>query len=143
MDIRDFDLNSLSNLEYRIKICRFGGERYTSALILEFSGTYRWGSQGNTDADFIEAIKAAALAVNHVDAIVYDFRNMSYEWGNSIWEVLPYTKHGLKPRKPVAMVISDKCRKGFSSCETAVPPMFESLEEALRFVASDPTRQAT
>jgi hypothetical protein len=34
----------------------------------------------------------------------------------------------------VAMVISDKCRKGFSTCDGMVPPMFDTIEEALAFV---------
>lgn len=141
MDFHDFDLSTLSSLSYRIRTCGFGGKWNPTALLLIFSGTYGWGSQGNSDADFIAAIKAAALEVLHVHAVVFDFREMQYEWGNRIWNVLPCRQPDGGDSLPVAIVISDQCRKGFSSCAGMVPPMFESLEEALRFVEG-PARDA-
>jgi hypothetical protein len=133
MDLCDFDLNALSSLKYRIRTCDFGGKWSPTAVVLEFSGTYRWGSQGNADADFIAAIKAAALEILHVQAVVFDFRCMSYEWGNRIWNVLPCREPG-GDLLPAAIVVGDPCRKGFSSCAGMVPPTFESLDDALRFV---------
>jgi hypothetical protein len=141
MEIHDFDLQALSQLSYRIRVCKFEGKWNPSALILEFSGTYGRGSQGNADADFIAAIKAAALAILHVEAVVYDFREMAYEWGNRIWDVLPSSSNGGETMLPVAMVISDKCRKGFSGCAEMLPPMFDSLDDALRYIEG-PTRAA-
>ena len=116
MKISEFKFDALSQLKYLIFVCEFGGKWNPSALVLEFSGKYGLGSEGNTDADYIDAIKAAALAILNVEAVVFDFRNMSYEWGNRIWNVLQVNRPddesgGL----PVAMVISDKCCKGFSS----------------------------
>ncbi|MBN9519395.1 hypothetical protein J0H58_12875 [bacterium] len=140
MEIRDFDLHTLSALSYRMRTCEFGGTWNPTALILEFSGVYGWGSQGNGDADFIAAIKAAALEVLHVEAVVFDFREMSYEWGNRIWEVLHCRRPDGDTSLPVAMVISDECRPGFAGCTKMVPPMFESLEQALRFVEG-PSRE--
>jgi hypothetical protein len=134
MEFRDFDLSTLSALSYRIRTCGFGGKWNPTALILEFSGTYGWGSQGNSDADFIAAIKAVALEVLRVHAVVFDFREMCYEWGNRIWNVLPCRQPDGGGPLPVAIAISDKCRKGFSSCAGMVPPMFETLEGALQFV---------
>jgi len=134
MEFHEFDLDDLSSLSYRIRTCEFGGELNPEALILEFSGVYGWGSAGNCDADFIAAIKAAALEILYVNSVVFDFSNMRYEWGNAIWNVLGRHRPGDSESLPVAMVISDECRKGFASCAGMVPPMFESLEEALRFV---------
>jgi len=134
MEFHDFDLNALSSLSYRIRTCEFGGEWNPTAVILEFSGVYGWGSDGNRDADFIAAIKAAALEILCVEAVVFDLRKMRYEWGNRIWNVLGRRQPDGSGTLPVALVISDECRKGFASCAGMVPPMFESLEEALRFV---------
>src|SRR5262245_47287587 len=88
MTITDVDLTKLSSLTYRIRVCELEGRWYPSALISEFSGRYRWGSEGNGDATFIGAIKAAASSFLRADAVVFDFREMSYEWGNGIWNVL-------------------------------------------------------
>ncbi len=134
MEFHDFDLNALSSLSYRIRTCEFGGGKWKpAALILEFSGVYGCGSGGNRDAAFIAAIKAAALEVLSAQAVVFDLRNMRYEWGNSVWNVLRCRRPS-GDALPVALVISDECRAGFASCEGMVPPMFDSLEEALRFV---------
>ena len=133
MELRDFDIHALSSLKYRIRTCDFGGRWNPTALLLEFSGTYGWGSRGNADADFIAAIKAAALEILHVQAVVFDFRQMSYKWGNRIWNVLPCREPDGDPL-PTAIVVSDRCKKGFSSCADMVPPMYDSLEEALRFI---------
>jgi hypothetical protein len=134
MEIHEFRLSELSPLSHRTFVCEFGGKWNPCALILEFSGSYRWGSKGNADANYISAIKAAALAVLHVHAVVFDFRNMAYEWGNRIWNVLASSRSGGRAYLPAAIVISDRCRKGFSTCSGMVPPMFDSLEDALRFV---------
>ena len=141
MEFHEFDLNALSALSYRIRTCEFGGKWNPVAVILEFSGVYGWGSKGNRDADFIAAIKAAALEVLHPQAVVFDLRKMRYEWGNRIWNVLPCCGPEKGAALPVALVISDECRKGFASCPGMVPPMFESLEEALRFVEG-PARES-
>jgi hypothetical protein len=134
MEFHEFDLNALSSLSYRIRTCEFGGKWSPAAVILEFSGVYGWGSEGNRDADFIAAIKAAALEVLRAEAVVFDFGNMRYEWGNRIWNVLSCRPSDGGDALPVALVISDECRKGFASCAEMVPPMFDSLEESLRFV---------
>jgi hypothetical protein len=120
MEIHEFRLADMSSLTYRTFVCEFGGEWEPRALILEFSGHYRWGSEGNADANYILAIKAAALAVFDAaalgpDAIVYDFRGMVYEWGNRIWNVLPTPRPGDESDLPAAMVVSDSCRQGFST----------------------------
>jgi len=134
MEIREFRLADLSDLSYRMFVCEFGGEWNPCALILEFSGHYRWGSEGNRDGDFMAAIKAAALTVLHVHAVIFDLRSLAYEWGNRVWSVLSTREFGGETYLPAAMVISDRCRKGFSTCSGVVPPMFDTLEDALRFV---------
>ena len=127
----------MSKLKFSTYIAQFDAKWNPRALILEFSGTYGSGSAGNDDADFIEMIRVAALTVLHVHAIVYDFRNMDYEWGNRIWSVLRCLRGDDEGQMPCSMVISDRCWKGFSTCTGMVPPMFDTLEEALACVEAD------
>jgi hypothetical protein len=142
MVIHEFKLTELSSLTLRTYVCELEGKWSCRALILEFSGKYRYGSEGNADADFIEAMKAAAVAYIGPEAIVYDFRGMSYEWGNRIWNVLPtrYQAGSEETYLPTAMVVSEMSRRGFSTCAGMVPPMFDDLESALRRVEG-PARQ--
>ena len=135
MEIREFRLDELSDLQSRTYVCEFAGRWNPTALILEFSGQYGWAPEGNPAADFIAAIRGATLAICDVDAIVYDFREMAYECGNRSWIDLPHTlQDTLDYQLPTAMVISDKCRKGFAGCISPLPRAFESLKEALAFV---------
>ena len=136
MKITEFDLFKMSQLKYRTSRCEFGGKWNPQALILEFTGRYGIGSEGNGDADFIAVIRNACLAVINSKAVVFDFRNMEYEWGNRLFDILrcPRPNSEADDFLPTAMVISDKCRQGFATCVPLVPPMFETLEEALAFV---------
>ena len=141
MKIHDLDPSSLSSLSYRIRICSYGGKWNPAALLLEFSGSYGHGSGGYDDADFIAASKAAALEILDVHAVVFDFGGMSYEWGNRLWNAVRCYRPQCEDMFPTAMVVSEKCRPGFSTCAGMVPPMFDSLEEALRFLEG-PVRAA-
>jgi hypothetical protein len=143
MSIHEVNLCDLSSLRSRTYICEFGGEHNPEALIFEFSGRYGIGSGGNDAAAYMGAVKSAWLAVRHVHALVFDLRQLEYEWGNAIWSVfrwgyddssLQLQEDGPKAVFPTALVISDLCRKGFSTCRGMVPPMFDDLEQALKFV---------
>lgn len=146
MKIHELHLNGLSALRSRSYLCQFGGEHNPEALILEFSGKYGYGSGGNDDAAYVEAIKSMWLSVSFVQALVFDLRQMEYEFGNSIWNVFKWwpetTFDEGRPatRHLTALVVSDLCRPGFSTCQPMVPPMFDELEEALRFV-EEPARK--
>lgn len=132
MEIRDFDIASLSDLKYGIRVCPLGKAHEVRVVILAFTGVYGDGGAGNRDARFIGAIKAAALEALAPQGVVWDFRETSYELGNSIWSVLTPTDEW--ERIPSSLVVSDKCRAGFASCAAVVPPAFETLEEAIRHV---------
>ncbi len=143
MTIRELNLSDLSALRSRTFLCEFGGKHNPSALIFEFSGRYGIGAEGNDDAAYMAAVKSAWLAVCHVNAVVFDLRQLEYEWGNSIWNVFYWgwdddarelPKGEPRDVFPTALVISDLCRKGFSTCQGMVPPMFDDLGEALTFV---------
>jgi hypothetical protein len=136
MMIREIKLSELSRLTYRTFVCEFGGKWHPKALILEFSGEYGSGSAGNDDADIIAVIRSGAIEYVDPKAVVFDFRNMRYEWGNRIWNVLRCRRHDsdYDDYLPTAMVVSELCRPGFSTCAGFVPPMFDQLEEALAFV---------
>jgi hypothetical protein len=140
MDLVERRFDSLSRLQYRIFTCALGGKHNPTALVLRFAGTYGVGSAGNGDGDFMRVITRAATSAWHCHAVVYDLRELAYEWGDSIWGVFG---HGVPPSGveglPCALVVSDSCRGGFSTCRGLVPPMFEDLESAITFVG-EPAR---
>ncbi len=60
----------------------------TAVHVLAFAGTYRHGSAGSPDADVMCGQVAAALATWTVRALVYDFRELDYQWGDGMIRVL-------------------------------------------------------
>jgi hypothetical protein len=140
MELVEHRFDELSRLQYHVFTCALGGRHNATALVLRFSGVYGVGSAGNGDAGFMRVITQAALSAWHSHAVVFDLRELSYEWGDSIWGVFG---RGIPPsgveRLPCALVVSDLCRGGFSSCLGLVPPMFDDMESAINFVG-EPAR---
>lgn len=66
----------------------------------------------------------------HPQAGVFDFSQLSYEWGNASWNAVSRHRLG-DPDVPVAMVVSEKCKGGFSTCAGALPQTFDTLEGAV------------
>jgi hypothetical protein len=123
-------------LRYHIFTCPLGGRHNPSVLLLQFSGVYGVGSAGNGDADFMRVITRAALDAWHSNAVVFDLRELAYQWGNAIWAVFG---RGIRSpgaeALPCAVVVSDLCRGGYSTCRGMVPPIFDDVESAVAFVA--------
>lgn len=140
MQLIEHRFDDLSRLQYRIFTCELGGKHNPTALVLKFSGVYGVGSAGNGDAAFMRVITRAATSGWRCHAAVFDLRELGYEWGDSIWGVFG---RGIEPSGveslPCALVVSDLCRGGFSTCSGLVPPMFDDLESAIAFVG-EPAR---
>lgn len=140
MDLVEHQFEELSRLQYRIFRCDLGGKHHPTALVLRFSGVYGVGSAGNGDANFMRVITRAALEAWHCHAVVFDLRELAYEWGNAIWAVFGrgIPRSGVD-RLPSALVVSESCRAGFLTCQGMIPPMFDDLDAAIAFVA-EPAR---
>jgi hypothetical protein len=140
MELVEHRFDELSRLLYRVFTRELGGKHHARALVLKFSGAYGVGSAGNGDAAFMRVITRAATSAWRCHAVVFDLRELAYEWGDAIWGVFG---RGIEPSGveglPCASVVSDLCRRGFSTCRTLVPPMFDDLESAIGFVG-EPAR---
>ena len=142
MELVEHRFDELSRLQYRLFTCALGGKHNPTALVLKFSGVYGDGSAGNDDAAFMRVITRAAISAWRNHAVVFDLRELAYEWGNGIWSVFSRLMDPSEGENlPCAMVISDRCRGGFSTCARLVPPMFDDLDSAVAFVA-EPARVA-
>lgn len=131
MELTEQHFEDLSQIKYRIFTCDISGEQKASALILCFSGCYGFGSDGNQDGEFMRVITLSALSLWHVDAVVFDLRELSYEWGDKIWGMYGCS---IEPSGiddlPYVTIVSERCRTGFESCAVIVGPMFNDLESA-------------
>ena len=138
MQLVERHLEDLSAIRCRIYTCEFRTEHDQTVLVLAFSGKYGIGSEGNGDAAYMIGVRRAAMAAWEGDALVYDLRELSYEWGNAIWALFCGGFGDIDLRgTPSALVVSDLCREGFATCSGRVPPMFNDLESALQHVEKE------
>jgi hypothetical protein len=138
MQLTERHLEDISHIRCRIYTCEFETEHKPTCLVLAYSGTYNIGSDGNGDAAYMIAFRRAAMAVWDTNAFVYDLRELKYEWGNSIWSLFSGTFGEPDLRgTPSALVVSDLCKAGFSTCAGFVPPMFDHLDAALKHVEKE------
>jgi hypothetical protein len=136
VELVEHTFEELGNLRYRMFTCPLAGEQYATALVIRFSGVFGIGSAGNGNAALMRVVTRAGLDAWGCRAVVFDLRELAYEWGNGIWEAFSRAvEAGRGKRLPCALVVSELCRNGFSSCAGMVPPMFDDLEAAVAFVA--------
>jgi len=80
--------------------------RFWCILVAKFSGHYRPGHLGAPDALFIQGITQTALGVWRPAALILDFRELAYTWGDEMQGVL-----GIRGeiKLPFAIVGSEMC----------------------------------
>jgi hypothetical protein len=84
------NLQKLSDLKLEIGLHEFQEVRkdnrtaHFTILLLKFVGEYRIGSDGQPDALYMQAMTAACLEIWYCDAVIFDFTELSYEWGNDL-----------------------------------------------------------
>lgn len=104
---------------------------------MEWNGVYGDGSRGNDDGVFMRVTTLAALSAWHANGVVFDLRNLHYQWGDKIWEMFG---RGIDPSGvedlPYATVVSEKCMPGFRTCMSIIEPAFDTMEEAIKDVVN-------
>lgn len=83
---------------------------YPEILVIKFTGEYRDGSTGNSDAKLMKGIINLATDLWSPDAILIDLSDFKYEWGDFIENV--FVPIG---NKPLGVIVGAKCRKGLST----------------------------
>jgi len=138
MNLSEHSFEQLSDIQYRVFTTKLGGKISPSALVLEFVGRYGHGSGGNDDATFMRAITLSAISAWDAGAVLFDLRELDYEWGDEIWSV--FGSQSIPPamlEEPQALIVSDRCREGFSTCSDMVPEMFDDLDSAIAYVRQE------
>jgi hypothetical protein len=93
--------------------------RCFTILSLQFIGVYHEGTEGTPDADYMRAMTAACLEVWSPDAVIFDFTNLNYKWGNDLAEVIAYPMHVRSKDFPKCLVLSKSCADAVQSLEFA------------------------
>ncbi len=86
-------------------------------LVIRYSGEYPFGSGGNADAIYMHAMAKAAVEAFEPWAVVHDFSELRYEWGDMLEMVF-----GVGPQiepSPVAIVVGPDCEEAIRRSATA------------------------
>jgi len=148
MQVKEISFRDLSQISYRMLLYEFPKEetayRGDRVLSIEFSGEHGVGSEGNGDSLFMESTIKIAIQVWPVEALILDFRKLSYEWGNSIGGVLLAGKAIMGSSFPTVAVVSDLCKDALERASPfyAVQPeswektkwLFDDVETALIYI---------
>ena len=119
-------------------------ENHDDLLVISYKSQSDVNSR---DLCFMDAMRLSASVVWRPAAIILDFRELFYKWGDTMEYLFqtPYPSTELqkifegdsKTPFPIVAVISDKCRSGMTSLvrqEMASDPstiLFETIEEAV------------
>lgn len=94
-------------------------------LIVSFKGTYPDGSLGRDYATFISKKVITGLIDFDPDCVILDFRELTYNWGNSILRVFQEIealkdadKTPEEPAFPILVLVSEKSKNGIVSLLT-------------------------
>ena len=138
MQIEPIDLRSGVNVEVSFFRATSTSSTRFDALIVTVSGETGIGCKSNEYASYIEFMTRAALGLIFPESLVFDFRDFEYEWGDLMASTLCAGDDlFVNDILPVAVVVSDLCRKGLISLirdELFSDPeewLFDSLEAAL------------
>ena len=102
---------------------------------LQIIGIYKYGGLGNQDAEFIQQEVNSMLNDKNINGLVVDFTQMSYEWGNAIFNTLN-TLYSSKV--PCSVIYSEKCAALFGGDD---PLAFKSDEAAIAKIIANITAQ--
>ncbi|WP_299408384.1 hypothetical protein [Acaryochloris sp. IP29b_bin.148] len=107
---------ALSDIKYSIALAPH--ERFCTPefAVVKFSGMYRDGAAGKSDALFITAIMDAVQTAWFTPSLIMDFTDLEYRWGDEMEWIHDVGRFMPSPcSKPLAIIVSDKCRTGLQS----------------------------
>jgi hypothetical protein len=134
------DLSSIS-VSYKIGMVN----DYEKILIVTFVGEYRPGSAGNADAAFMCGATAAGVSAFSPHAVVFDFLELEYTWGDMLDAVYSQAPTRIGPDKPCyAVVPGPDCAEAIRTLElgefskapiSSIPWVHDSIEAATTYLS--------
>jgi hypothetical protein len=114
LDLRPVAFSDLSSIQYAFHLGT-GTVTHDIILVVSFAGACGIGTGCDDDAHLMEAIGQAAVLAWRPFGLILDLRELTYEWGDMMTEVLtlgePKRRHGL----PTTVLASARCREGLTS----------------------------
>ena len=154
-------LSELSKIAHSFHTVTSSDGAIVDTLIIRFVGSYGVGHKGNGDACYMRAVASAGLEAWRPSALVFDFSELEYVWGDMLSVVLSVGKGQISVLEmlfkqkisdtsdlkagdiPTLVVVSDRCSKAVRSLlekemsENPAKWMYDSLEAALFSISNN------
>ncbi|WP_159888716.1 hypothetical protein [Paenibacillus puerhi] len=137
-------LEDLSNIQHEVYIGTSKEVDYLEIMIIKFVGNYGYGSDGNSDATFMRAIRSAVLEAWEPGGLILDLSDFSYEWGDRIETVFFVGDDKYRDIPfPVALIVGNKSEEairtlllGLESKKTIeeIGWVFKDLKSAWQYI---------
>ncbi|MCR9201771.1 MAG: hypothetical protein NXI04_24255 [Planctomycetaceae bacterium] len=145
MRVRSVEIGRPDEFECAYGLVESDGADLPPVLVTAFRGTYPNGSRGNAHGHFISNSTVHGLAAFDPWCLILDFREMTYEWGNTLLSVFDNVNRFMDEKDdesevpfPIVVVTSQKCETAFLSLVTRSgnsPPdwHFNDLDRAIEY----------
>jgi hypothetical protein len=141
MKLTEHRLQDMSKIEARYFTGPASKKDYLDILVIRYTGSYGYGSDGNGDARYMRAMAMAGTETYRCWGVIHDLRELHYEWGDMLESVFisPHTDE----LGPVAVVVGPMCEEavrtlllGENSTELLekIGYVFQSLDAAWAYV---------
>ncbi len=133
---------NLSDIKASYQLTMNGPHRI---LVVAFRGEYRVGSAGNDDAYFMHAVASAGVEARGPSAIILDFSDLKYVWGDMLERVYDAAPQREGSGQTFAVVVGKESREALRTLElgelsnepiTTIPWIHENLEAAFGYLIS-------
>ena len=140
MDPSPLHFRNNVSVDHSFSETRFAEHPHRRVLVAKFSGVSGHGCANNGDAKYMSAMTTAAIFLWSPSAVLFDLRELEYEWGDLMAEVLDIPACH---RLPATAIISDLNKIGLTSLvssELGMDPneiLFDSWDTAMERLHSD------
>ncbi|MEZ6046141.1 MAG: hypothetical protein R3C11_11350 [Planctomycetaceae bacterium] len=109
-------LDDMSEIKHEYNLYVDDDEQF-EVLVVAFKGAYQYGSAGNGDGRFMAAMVSAGLMAWRPSALVLDFSDLEYEFGNTIMDAIDagYDQDNGWWLTPTRILVSRKSLAGMTS----------------------------
>lgn len=141
---KQMKLEDLSNIRYEVYIGDSISVSYLEIMILKFTGHYGFGSEGNSDAAYMNAMGKAALEAWEPGGLIIDLSDLSYEWGDRLETLfnIGNEKYCDTPF-PIALIVGPKSKEAIRTLLLGIDSkqeieeigwIFNCLDEAWEYI---------
>jgi hypothetical protein len=142
-DLEEFDFEKSSDIKVTYRIGKIKcNQYYATILVVSYSGNYKIGGAGNGDAVSMMAKRDFGLTMTGASAVIIDFRELNYVWGDMIESVIYFSHNCVNPI--VACVLGEGCREAIGTLvhddvnskqpATTEEFIFDEFDEAWQYI---------